>query len=83
MADRISAAHRQAPSDLFVVLVGNLHTRVEGTTPYIPMGVLLGQREPAMSRRALNVAYSGGTAWDLHRRGAGKLSGARANGTAD
>ena len=63
MAQAISTAHRKAPADLIVALAGNRHTRVEGTEPVVPMGVLLGTREPALPRTSLNVGYSGGSAW--------------------
>jgi hypothetical protein len=67
MAARLLDAIASAPRDLFVVLTGNLHTRIRRGTPwnpaYEPMGFVLTQRAPKLRIAVLDVVYSGGTAW--------------------
>lgn len=67
MAVRLRSAVAAGPHDLFVVLTGNIHTRIRRGTPwnpaYEPMGFLVTQLAPKLVVTALDVAYSGGTAW--------------------
>lgn len=67
MAKRLEAAMAAAPKDLFVVLTGNVHTRIGRGTPwdkdYEPMGFVLSQLAPGHRLAALDVQYTGGTAW--------------------
>lgn len=67
LAQNLKAAAEEAPQDVVVALTGNLHTRVVkgfGSRPgYEPMGYVLKQAKPEVKVTALNVAYTGGTAW--------------------
>jgi len=67
MADNLKAAVDAAPRDVVISLTGNLHSRVTLGSPwnpkYEPMGYFLTQAEPKRKIAALDVAYSGGTAW--------------------
>jgi hypothetical protein len=67
MATRLKEAMAAAPKDLFLVLTGNIHTRIGRGTPwdkdYEPMGFVLSQLAPGYRLAALDVQYTGGTAW--------------------
>lgn len=67
MADNLKAAADASPQDVLITLTGNLHSRVTLGSPwnpkYEPMGYFLTQAEPKRQVTALDVAYSGGTAW--------------------
>jgi len=67
MADNLIAALDASAQDVFIVLTGNLHSRVTLGSPwnpkYEPMGFLFTRAKPAVKVTALDVAYPGGTAW--------------------
>jgi hypothetical protein len=63
MADRLRALVAAAPHDLLIVLTGNFHTRLKPRGSYAYTGSVLSQGNPALRVAALNVAYSGGSAW--------------------
>lgn len=67
MADNLKAAVDASPQDVFIALTGNLHSRVTLGSPwnpkYEPMGYFFTQAEPKRKVTALDVVYSGGTAW--------------------
>jgi hypothetical protein len=67
MAGRLRDAIAGAPHDLFLVLTGNLHTRlrqgVSWDPSYEPMGLVLTRLAPKLPIAALDVAYTGGSAW--------------------
>jgi hypothetical protein len=67
MAGRLRDAIAGAPHDLFLVLTGNIHTRLRQGVPwdpsYEPMGFVLAQVAPKLAISALDVAYTGGSAW--------------------
>lgn len=67
MADRLQAAIEASSSDLFVVLTGNVHSRMSRGTPwdegYEPMAYLASKSLPARRWISLNLASAGGTAW--------------------
>jgi hypothetical protein len=67
MADNLKAAAEASPQDVVIALTGNLHSRVTLGSPwnpkYEPMGYFFTQAEPQRKVTALDVAYSGGTAW--------------------
>lgn len=63
LADRITAS----PDDFFVILTGNIHSRLAPGTPwnpdFLPMGLALQRRLPDLPIRSIDVAHAGGTAW--------------------
>src|SRR6202166_3161952 len=67
MARRLRDAIAAAPHDLFLVLTGNIHTRLRQGVPwdpsYEPMGFVLTHLAPKLALAALDVAYTGGSAW--------------------
>lgn len=67
MEKRLETTLAERPKDLFIVLTGDLHTRLARGVPwdagYEPMGFLLSQNRPGLSLMALDVGYTGGTAW--------------------
>ncbi|HEV3077955.1 MAG TPA: hypothetical protein VHB47_26300 [Thermoanaerobaculia bacterium] len=67
MAARLRDAIAGAPHDLFLVLTGNIHTRLRQGVPwdpsYEPMGFVLAHLAPRLAIAALDVAYTGGSAW--------------------
>ena len=67
MATRLTEAMAAAPKDLVLVLTGNIHTRIGRGTPwdkdYEPMGFVLSRIAPGARIAALDVRYTGGTAW--------------------
>ncbi len=67
MATRLEKAMAAAPKDLFLVLTGNIHSRIGRGTPwekgYEPMGFVLSRLAPGSRLAALDVQYTGGTAW--------------------
>jgi hypothetical protein len=63
MADRLRAQVAAGPHDLLIVLTGNFHTRLKPRGSYAYMGSVLSQGNPALRVAALDVAYSGGSAW--------------------
>lgn len=67
MAGRLRDAIAGAPHDLFLVLTGNIHTRlrqgVRWDPSYEPMGFVLAHLSPKLAIAALDVAYTGGSAW--------------------
>ncbi len=67
MAGRLQDATAGAPHDLFLVLTGNIHTRLRQGVPwdpsYEPMGFVLAHLAPNLAIAALDVAYTGGSAW--------------------
>jgi hypothetical protein len=63
MADHLRARLAAAPHDLLISLTGNFHTRLKPRGSYAYMGSLLSQGNPALRVAALDVAYSGGSAW--------------------
>jgi hypothetical protein len=67
MEKRLEATVVERPKDLFLVLTGNIHTRLARGVPwdadYEPMGFILSQHRPDLSLVALDVGYTGGTAW--------------------
>lgn len=67
MTEHLSTAIQASPTDVFVVLTGNIHNRLSiGTSwdaAYEPMGYLLARAFPKHPLYALNVAYTGGEAW--------------------
>lgn len=67
MANRLTEAMAAAPKDLVLVLTGNIHTRIGRGTPwdkdYEPMGFVLSRIAPGARLAALDVRYTGGTAW--------------------
>ncbi len=67
MAESLGALIDHAASDLFVVLTGNIHSRVARGTPwdpdFQPMGYLLTRAWPDLDLVSLNVSHAGGTAW--------------------
>lgn len=68
MASRLAEAATASPRDLVVSLTGNLHSSTHKGTPwdadYLPMGLVLEGRLPKRRVVALDVAYTGGTAWN-------------------
>jgi hypothetical protein len=67
MADNLIAALDASQQDVFIVLTGNLHSRVtvgsSWNPKYEPMGYFFTRAKPAVKVTALDVAYPGGTAW--------------------
>jgi hypothetical protein len=63
MAERLRARLAAAPGDLLVVLTGNLHTRLKPRVDYAYMGSVLAEGSPGLRLAALDVAYTGGSAW--------------------
>ncbi len=67
MAGRLRDAIAGAPHDLFLVLTGNIHTRLRQGVPwdpsYEPMGFVLTHLAPRLAIAALDVVYTGGSAW--------------------
>jgi len=67
MAESLGALIDHATTDLFVVLTGNLHSRVaRGTSwdrDYQPMAYLLSQARPGLDLVALDLSHAGGDAW--------------------
>ena len=67
MAEALARAIGEAPRDLVVVLVGNVHSRVAAGVPwdpnYEPMGLRLHRLLPERKATALDVAYGEGAAW--------------------
>lgn len=67
MASRLAEAAQASPRRLVVALTGNIHTRTRKGAPwdddYEPMGLALEQGLPDRRVVALDVAYTGGTAW--------------------
>lgn len=67
MAGALGERLTSAPNDLFVILTGNIHSRVARGTPwnpdYEPMGYLLRQAHPDLAIVSLDVAHAGGSAW--------------------
>ena len=75
MASRLAAAAEAAPRDVVIALTGNLHSRTHKGTPwdadYRPMGMELEERLPDRRIVAVDVAYTGGTAWNCRGDGPG------------
>jgi erythromycin esterase-like protein len=67
MAEALGRQLAASPDDLFVVLTGNIHSRLAPGTPwdpdYQPMGLLLQQALPDLDIVSLDVAHAGGSAW--------------------
>jgi hypothetical protein len=67
MAERLERALQAAATDLFVVLTGNLHSRlIRGTRwdpQHRPMGYLLAQWMPERRIISLAISHAGGTVW--------------------
>src|SRR5260370_23096765 len=63
MAERLRARNAAAPRNLLLVLTGNYHTRLRPRGSYQYMGALLARSKPELRLAALDVAYTGGTAW--------------------
>jgi hypothetical protein len=67
MAEHLAGVAGQSKEGLFVVLTGNIHSRVTRGTrwsaDYEPMGYLLSKAVSPERVVALDVAHSGGTAW--------------------
>lgn len=65
MAERVVEAVREHPNAVFIVLAGNMHTRITQGTPwddkYQPMGLFLLAK--GLSITSLNCASPRGTAW--------------------
>lgn len=68
MASRLADTATASPRDFVVSLTGNLHSRTRKGTPwdaeYTPMGLVLEGKLPHRRVVALDVAYTGGTAWN-------------------
>lgn len=67
MAENLKAAVEAAPGDVFLVLVGNIHSRLKKGAPwnaeYEPMGLFLTRMKPELKVTALDMAYAPGSAW--------------------
>lgn len=67
MAERLTQAAESHPSEVLVVLTGNLHARLEPGNPldsdYEPVGYLLRQALPDRRILAFDFSSAGGTAW--------------------
>jgi hypothetical protein len=67
MAEYLAGVVSESTDALFVVLTGNIHSRVSPGTRWNPeyetMGYLLSKSIPSDRIVALDVAHSGGTAW--------------------
>ena len=59
MADNLQTAFELSPTDVFIVLTGNMHSRIMGRS----MGQLFARGMPALKVTALDVAFSTGSAW--------------------
>ncbi len=68
MASRLAEAATASPRDFVVSLTGNLHSSARKGTPwdadYLPMGLVLEGKLPDRRIVSLDVAYTGGTAWN-------------------
>ena len=68
MAAQVKAALLQRPNDVHLVLTGNLHSRVSKGVPwdeaFEPMGYLLKRDLPSADIVALELVYTGGSAWN-------------------
>jgi hypothetical protein len=68
MASRLADAAAASPRDFVVSLTGNLHSSTRKGTPwdadYPPMGLVLKGKLPDRRVVALDVAYTGGAAWN-------------------
>ncbi len=76
MAESLGALVERSPSDLFVALTGNIHSRLVAGTRWNPeyrtMGYLLRQAHPEWKLLSLDVAHAGGTAWLCTPEGCGE-----------
>ncbi len=67
MADALADATATSASNLWIVLTGNIHSRLAPGAPwddkFEPMGFLLQQARPETPILALEQAHAGGTAW--------------------
>lgn len=67
MGERLRDAIKSDPRSLFIVLTGNLHSRIAKGSPwdpeFLPMGYFIRQGIGERSLVALNLSTSGGTAW--------------------
>jgi hypothetical protein len=76
MADNLQTAVELAPDDVFIVLTGNNHSRLAGTS----MAQLFARAMPSLKVTSLDVAFTRGSAWtctsgDAHDCGPHILSG--------
>ncbi len=76
MAESLGALVERSPSDLFVALTGNIHSRLAAGTrwdpEYQPMGYLLRRAHPDWKLLSIDVAHAGGTAWLCTPEGCGE-----------
>ena len=67
MAENLKTAVEAAPGDVFLVLVGNIHSRLAKGVPwnaeFEPMGVFFTRMKPELKVTALDMAYAPGSAW--------------------
>jgi len=67
MQAKVQAGLETAPTDVFLILTGNVHNRLTRGTrwdaAYEPLGYLLRQALPEQRILSLNVAHTGGEAW--------------------
>lgn len=67
MAEALVAARRAAPTDLLLVLVGNLHARRTAGTPFDPrlepMALLMARALPSSPLLTFDASYPAGEAW--------------------
>jgi hypothetical protein len=67
MGNRLAAAVAAAPERMFLALAGNFHSQLtkgrQGYPDFVPMGFVLQERLGKRPVLALDILYSGGTAW--------------------
>jgi hypothetical protein len=67
MGNRLAAAVVAAPERMFLALAGNFHSQLtkgrQGYPDFVPMGYVLKERLGKRPVLALDILYSGGTAW--------------------
>lgn len=74
MGNRLAAAVKAAPDRMFLALAGNFHSQLtkgrQGYPDFVPMGFVLQERLGKRPVLALDILYSGGTAWICDPSGA-------------
>jgi hypothetical protein len=88
MARTLGALVERAAGGRFIVLTGNVHSRLAPGTrwdsTYQPMGFLAQQADPELRIVSLDVAHSGGHAWLCTAEGCGiRALGSRVEATGD
>ncbi len=87
MANRLAEPMAAAPDRLFLVLAGNFHTQLtKGRQDYPdfePMGYFLAKKLPGRKFLALDILYSGGSAWICQSAEASECGEQKVGGKAD